>query len=103
MIIVSPSIKIKLPVSEVFDFLSDTRNEPKWLPGASNIETLTAPPIQKGTRFHGQYAGAGTVQLELIEFDKPNRITFRAHSDIVDFDDEVNSLLYLTELYWKQR
>jgi uncharacterized protein YndB with AHSA1/START domain len=89
MIIVTASIKIKRPVSEVFDFLSDARNEPKWIPGANNIEMLTAPPVQKGTRFRGQYARAGTVQLELVEFNRPDRVTFRAQSAILDFDDEV--------------
>jgi carbon monoxide dehydrogenase subunit G len=90
MIVVSASAKINRPVSEVFDFLSDARNEPKWIPGASNIEMLTAPPVQKGTRFRGQYARAGTVEVELVEFDRSaGLITFRARAKTMDFDDAV--------------
>jgi hypothetical protein len=29
------------------------------------------------------------VQLELVEFERPTRLTFRASSRIVDFDDAV--------------
>ena len=42
-----------------------------------------------GTRFEGEYARAGTVTLELVEFERPSRVTFRATSRIVNFDDAV--------------
>jgi Ni,Fe-hydrogenase I small subunit len=31
----------------------------------------------------------GNRGVELIEFERPRKITFRAHSEIVDFDDAV--------------
>ena len=89
MITVHASVRIKRPVEAVFDFLSDARNEPKWVPGASNVQMLTAEPVQKGTRFRGDYARAGAVDLELIEFQRPGCVTFLARSKIVDFDDAV--------------
>jgi carbon monoxide dehydrogenase subunit G len=89
MIGVRGAVQIARAASEVFDFLSDVRNEPTWLPGASDIEMLTPAPVGKGSRFRGQYARAGRVELELVEFDRPHRVPFRARAPIVDFDDAV--------------
>jgi carbon monoxide dehydrogenase subunit G len=89
MIVVHGNVRIARSAADVFDFLSDVRNEPQWLPGASDIEMLTPRPVGKGSRFRGRYARAGLVELELMEFDRPYRVTFRAHAPIVDFDDAV--------------
>ena len=89
MILVKASVEIKRPVAEVFDFLSDARNEVKWIPGASDVKLVTGEPVRKGSRFQGNYTRAGTVEIELVECARPDHVTFRAHSRIVDFDDEV--------------
>ena len=73
----------------VFDFVADARNEPHWLPGAVEVFKTSDGPIGLHTQFEGKYARAGTVSLELVEFEPPHRLTFRAHSKIVDFDDTV--------------
>ena len=80
---------IARPIEDVFDFLSDARNEPQWLPGAESVELTSSEPVDLGSTFVGRYAGAGRVELELVEFERPYRVTFRAHSKIVDFDDVV--------------
>jgi carbon monoxide dehydrogenase subunit G len=80
---------IARPVDEIFDYLSDARNEPRWLPGASSVEKTSDGPVGLGSTFSGDYRGAGSVQLELVEFERPRRVTFRARSRIVDFDDAV--------------
>jgi carbon monoxide dehydrogenase subunit G len=77
-------------IEDVFDYLSDARNEPTWLPGARSVEKTSEGPVGLGTTFLGQYSGAGRVDLELVEFRRPTRVTFRAHSRIVDFDDVVD-------------
>ncbi len=80
---------IARPIADVFDYLADARNEPTWLPGARSVEKTSKGPVGLGTTFVGQYARAGQVDLELIEFQRPTRLTFRARSRIVDFDDAV--------------
>jgi carbon monoxide dehydrogenase subunit G len=80
---------IDRPAGEVFDYLADARNEPDWLPGAERVEKVTDGPVGLGTRFSGTYARAGTVEVELVEFERPHRMTFRARSRIVHFDDAV--------------
>lgn len=80
---------IHRPVEQVFDFLVDARNEPTWLPGATTVEKTSDGPVGLGTTFVGQYQRAGRVELELVEFERPRRVTFRAKSKIVAFDDAV--------------
>lgn len=81
--------KIARPIEDVFDYLSDPRNEPNWLPGATAVDKTSEGPVGLGSTFVGHYARAGRVELELIEFERPRKVTFRAHSKIVDFDDAV--------------
>jgi carbon monoxide dehydrogenase subunit G len=78
------------PIEDVFDFLADPRNEPKWLPGASSVTKTSEGPVGAGSKFVGEYQRAGRVELELAEFQRPVRITFRARSKIVHFDDAVD-------------
>src|SRR5205085_11934451 len=64
-------------------------SQPCLLPGASKVEKTTAGPLGQGTHFEGEYARAGTVSLELVTFERPHCVTFRARSRIVQFDDAV--------------
>jgi uncharacterized protein YndB with AHSA1/START domain len=82
-------IRISAPAEKVFDYLADARNEPEWLPGAERVEKVGDGEVGLGTRFKGVYARAGSVDLELVEFERPHRLTFRAGSRIVSFDDAV--------------
>jgi uncharacterized protein YndB with AHSA1/START domain len=85
----SSEIGIRAPAEKVFDYLADARNEPEWLPGAERVEKVTDGDVGLGTRFKGLYVRAGTVDLELVEFERPRRLTFRAGSRVVAFDDAV--------------
>jgi carbon monoxide dehydrogenase subunit G len=81
---------ISRSIEDVFDYLADPRNEPEWLPGAESVEKSSDGPIGLGSTFVGQYRRAGRVELELVEFERPRSITFRARSKIVEFDDVVD-------------
>ena len=83
------STDIARPIDEVFDYVVDARNEPKWLPGAKDVEKTTPGDVGLGTRFDGTYARAGKVTLELVEYEPPHRFTFRARAQVVHFDDAV--------------
>lgn len=82
-------MQVDAPITAVFDYLADARNEPQWLPGAQEVTKTTDGPVGLGTRFEGVYRRAGRVELELVEFERPTRVTFRARARIVDFDDAV--------------
>jgi uncharacterized protein YndB with AHSA1/START domain len=81
--------EIEAPIERVFDYVADARNEPTWLPGAQKVEKVTDGDVGLGTRFEGVYARAGKVSLEIVAFEPPHRLTFRADSRIVKFDDEI--------------
>jgi uncharacterized protein YndB with AHSA1/START domain len=80
---------IDAPIERVFDYVADARNEPDWLPGAEKVEKATDGEVGLGTRFEGIYARAGKVSLEIVAYERPGRLTFRADSRIVKFDDEI--------------
>jgi carbon monoxide dehydrogenase subunit G len=80
---------IEAPPEAVFDYLADARNEPAWLPGARSVTKATDGPVGLHTRFEGEYARAGKVDLELVRFERPRALTIRAHSRMLDFDDAV--------------
>jgi uncharacterized protein YndB with AHSA1/START domain len=89
MITARAHVFIDRPIGEVFDYLADSRNEPAWLPGATRVAKTSPGPIALGTTFEGEYARAGLVTLELTEYARPERVTFRACARIVEFDDAV--------------
>jgi uncharacterized protein YndB with AHSA1/START domain len=80
---------IEARIDRVFDYVADARNEPDWLPGAEKVEKTTPGDVGLGTRFEGTYARAGRVSLEIVTYERPTRLTFRAESRIVNFDDEI--------------
>ena len=82
-------VQIAAPIEVVFDYLADARNEPRWLPGAREVAKIGDRPVGLGTRFDGVYTRAGRVVVEIVEYERPTRVTFRAHAKIVDFDDAV--------------
>ncbi|MFL5760094.1 MAG: hypothetical protein ACJ789_10165 [Thermomicrobiales bacterium] len=57
------------------------------------VEQVTPGPTGLGTHFEGEYARAGTLAVELVTFERPHRVTFRAASRIVCFDDDVTLVL----------
>jgi carbon monoxide dehydrogenase subunit G len=83
------TLLIDRSLEDVFDYLSDARNEPAWLPGAERVEKTSDGPVGLGTTFDGTYARAGRAELTLVTFERPTAVTFRAHAKIVDFDDAV--------------
>jgi uncharacterized protein YndB with AHSA1/START domain len=59
---------------EVFDYVVDTNNLLDWNSAALSCErTATPGPIGRGSRFHGSFKGYGDVDVEIAEYDRPNR------------------------------
>lgn len=83
------AVHIDAPISEVFDYLADARNEPEWLPGASGVELSSSEPIGPGSTFVGAYARAGTVRVVITTFDRPHRLTLHGEAKGMSFDDAI--------------
>ena len=71
---------IERPVEEVFDFVTDARNEPRYNPRILNVEKKTAGPISRGTRFVLVSKAMGrplAVEYEITAYERPRRMISR--------------------------
>jgi uncharacterized membrane protein len=76
---VEHSVTVDRPVEEVWAFMDDLANYPKWVAGLSEIRQTTDGPKRVGTRMVWIYMFLGKhleMMTEVIEFE-PNR-TFAA-------------------------
>jgi len=78
---------INRPVDEVFDFVADERNEPRYNPRMRRVEQITPGPIGVGTRFRAETANMGRTVEMVIEFtgyDRPRRLASTTHMSSMD-------------------
>ena len=72
MLTFSNTIIINRPVDEVFDFLSNFENIPKWNYYVVEVNRLSDGDIQKGTAFH-QIRKTDEQTFQIVEY-QPNRV-----------------------------
>jgi uncharacterized protein YndB with AHSA1/START domain len=75
-------IVIGRPVEEVFDFVADERNEPRYNPRMLRAEKITPGPIGTGTRFRAEMRGRRRpveMTVEFTEYERPRRLALTAH------------------------
>jgi len=73
-------IVINRPVEEVFDFVTDARNEPRYNPAILSAEKMTSGPIGRGTHFVLRSKAMGrptAVEYEITAYERPRRMTSR--------------------------
>ena len=74
------SAVIERPVEEVFAFLADGTNDPKFSPRVLEISKRTDGPVGVGTVFVSRVKDAGMKterEFEITEFDEPRRIRWK--------------------------
>jgi uncharacterized protein YndB with AHSA1/START domain len=77
MVRIEGEIVINRPVEDVFDFVADERNEPRYNPQMRRAEQISDGPIGIGTRFRAELVNMGrTVEMviEFTGFDRPRRL-----------------------------
>lgn len=73
-------IIIERRVEEVFDFLADERNEPRFNPKMTEVAKLTEGEIGLGTRFRAVVLTGGkptSMVIEFTAFERPKRLSSR--------------------------
>jgi uncharacterized protein YndB with AHSA1/START domain len=68
---------IHRPVQEVFDFVADERNEPRYNPRICWAEQLSPGPIGRGTRFRAEAVTLGRttgMTIEYTIYERPRRL-----------------------------
>jgi uncharacterized membrane protein len=84
---VEGEIVINRPVDEVFDFVADERNEPRYNPKMRVAEQISDGPIGVGTRFRAETVSMGrTVEMviEFTDFERPRQIEETVHMSSMD-------------------
>lgn len=69
-------ILIGRQVEEVFDFVADGRNEPRYNTRMARAEKLSPGPIGPGTRVRSEFSSPGrpVAMTELTGYDRPRRL-----------------------------
>jgi len=73
-------VTIERPVEEVFDFVTDARNEPRYNPRILSVQKTTPRPIGRGTHFEVMSKAMGrplAVEYEITAYERPWRMTSR--------------------------
>ena len=79
----SGSAVIDRPISEVFEFLADGTNDPKFSPRVQEIRKTTDGPVGVGTVFESRVKDAGMTtsrKFELTVFEPPTKIRWAERS-----------------------
>jgi uncharacterized protein YndB with AHSA1/START domain len=79
-------IGINRPVEEVFDFVADERNEPRYNPRMARAEKISPGPIAPGTRFRAEFASRGrpVATTEITAYERPRRLASATHMAAMD-------------------
>jgi uncharacterized protein YndB with AHSA1/START domain len=70
-------IIINRPVEEVFDFVADERNEPRYNPAMVRAQMLTPEPVGLGSRFRAEMRTRPrpvVMTTENTDYDRPRRL-----------------------------
>jgi hypothetical protein len=90
---VEGEIVIKRPVEEVFDFVADERNEPRYNPHMLRSEKLTPGPIGVGTRFSAEMAtvrGSAPMTIEFTVYERPRLLALTARLSKMDIEGSLS-------------
>jgi carbon monoxide dehydrogenase subunit G len=77
------TVTIDRPIEEVFAFLADGANDPKFSPRVQKIEKVTDGPVGAGTIYKSTVKDAGMTtqrEFELTEFVAPTKIRWQERS-----------------------
>ena len=82
MVRIEGEIVINRPVEEVFDFVADERNEPRYNPQMIRAEQISDGPIGLGTRFRAEVMSMGRsaeMTIEFTTYERPRRLASTTH------------------------
>ena len=84
---VEGEITIGRPVEEVFDFVADERNEPRYNPRMVRAVQISEGPIGEGTRFHTELRMMGRTMpmgVEFTGYERPSRLASVTRSSMME-------------------
>jgi uncharacterized membrane protein len=76
MIEFTNTLMIERPVNEVFDFISDFENMPKWNYYVVDVQNINEEPPQKGTTYN-QVRKTDRQRFKITEFEQNRRVSIQ--------------------------
>jgi uncharacterized protein YndB with AHSA1/START domain len=92
MVRIQGSTVIARPVEDVFDFVADERNEPKYNPRLTRAEKVTPGPVAKGTRWSATIESRGgplDMKMEVTDYTRPTRLGSTTSMSTVEINGAV--------------
>ncbi len=80
MITATADVEIERPLPEVFAFLEDVENNPRWLQGMKSCRWTSAPPVGVGSTYDQEAAFLGKAivsSFEVTEHVPNKRVTIK--------------------------
>lgn len=74
------SIVIDRPINEVFDYVSNVENMPRWVSGVRRAR-LVSKKVKAGARFSADYAQGirnAAIDFKVVEFEPPLRFSAKS-------------------------
>ncbi len=74
------TISISRPIDEVFDFVTNVDNMPRWVSGVSGARMISQV-MEKGARYVIDYVTgwrSSEVEIEVVDYDRPRLFANRA-------------------------
>lgn len=74
---VNESVTIDRPIEEVFNFIADSENDPRWCPSVEEIEQIAGNGAGPGTRYRMHHAPGGMnfdAIVEIFESNPPHSL-----------------------------
>jgi carbon monoxide dehydrogenase subunit G len=70
------STRVDAPTAELFDLLADPMNEAAWNPDVVEVRRVDEGPLAVGAVWEGRYRAMGTMQITLVDCERPTRLAF---------------------------
>ncbi|MHA1945592.1 MAG: SRPBCC family protein [Candidatus Hodarchaeales archaeon] len=71
----SATVRINKPVEEVFSFITNVKNNDRWVEGASETKLITDEEVNIGSTFEGNYSYSGKIHkigYEVVKYSSPD-------------------------------
>jgi uncharacterized protein YndB with AHSA1/START domain len=87
MVHIEGEIFIDRPVEEVFDFVADERNEPRYNTQVRRAEKISEGPIGAGTQYRAEVVSGGRavpMVIEVTAYERPRRLASTTRMSSMD-------------------
>lgn len=74
---VRKSVTIDRPIADVFEFIADGKNDPRWCPSVEEMEQIAGNGARPGTRYRMRHAPGGMkfdAIVEIVDCSPPHSL-----------------------------